>query len=278
MDGPWRNTAVTAAFRNFSASALRARPSNSSPKNTKNIMNINEILISLGLKAAPSPKASYRPSQSGRDAVPPDRVPPKKFIQPRKGCDLIGMIGFHDKAFVMSLPAEPWGDKLIERVGNLPGRVEGAGTNIAAALRLALELTKKSPPGTRKRIWLFSDGDANQDTGNTEPAAQAIADANINLNVIAFGEAANSTLLKTLAAKTHHGRFIPVASLHEMAAALKNSAGAAKTKQQHRQEVAILCVDCSPSMNTRDMGNQRRIEAVRDAIRSLLTYKASVWS
>ena len=107
---------------------------------------------------------------------------------------------------------------------------------------------------------------------------QAIADVRINLNCIAFGEAVDSALLKKLAGKTHNGKFIPVARLHDMAAALRSGGGSAHAKRDHRQEVAIICVDLSPSMGTRDMGGQTRIKAVRDAIQSLLTYKASVWS
>jgi hypothetical protein len=123
----------------------------------------------------------------------------------------------------------------------------------------------------------MSDGTANVDTHDTEPAAQAIADAFINLNVIAFGEAANSTLLKRLAAKTHHGTFIPVDSLHAMASALKQGSRPVQAKRQHRQETALICVDLSPSMGSRDMNGKTRIEAVRDALKSLLVYKSQVW-
>lgn len=233
---------------------------------------ITNILQLMGILAAPEPRRSHTPPTLHGAAVK------QKPMNPRMGCDLVGVIGFNEKAFPISLPAEPWGDKLTTRVAGLPSRMGGGGTNIAAALRLALEMTRKCPKGSRRRIFLLSDGEHNTDTHDTEPAAQAIAAVRINLNCIAFGEAVDSAFLKKLAGKTHNGKFIPVASLHDMAAALKRGSGSVHAKRDHRQEVAIICVDLSPSMGTRDMGGQTRIEAVRDAIQSLLTYKASVWS
>jgi len=230
---------------------------------------LNQILQSLGIAPQPPRLVSSPANRAFR---------PQPTSRPRTGTDLIGVIGFNSSAFYVSLPAEPWGDKLTTRIATLPTRLGGGGTNIASALRLALEMSRKCPRGARRRIWLLSDGEHNCDTHDTSPAAQAIAAAYINLNVIAFGEASGSALLKSLAATTHHGQFVSVANLHEMAAALKRGGQTAKTRKEHRQEVAILLVDCSPSMNTRDFGGQTRIEAVRDAIKSLLTYKASVWS
>lgn len=233
------------------------------------IVMLNNILRSLGLAPQPPRLVSLSMNRA---------IHPKPTSRPRTGTDLVGVIGFNNSAFYISLPVEPWGDKLATRVATLPTRLSGGGTNIAAALRLALEMSRKCPRGARRRIWLLSDGEHNCDVHDTLPAAQAIADWHLNLNVIAFGEAAGSALLQSLAAKTHHGQFVSVSNLHEMAAALKRGGQQAKTRKEHRQEVAILCVDCSPSMNTRDFGGQTRIEAVRDAIQSLLTYKASVWS
>lgn len=236
---------------------------------------LKTLLQAFGIMPTPVPRAARHHHMPHRTQT---TVVPHKPGHPRMGTDLIAVIGFNDKAFPISLPAEPWGDKLTTRVATLPTRMGGGGTNIASALRLALEMSRRCPKGTRRRVFLLSDGEHNTATHDTEPAAQAIANAFINLNVLAFGEAANSTLLRTLAAKTHHGKFIPVASLHEMALALKQGSGTAHTKRQHRQEVAIICVDLSPSMGTCDMGGQTRIEAVRDAIQALLIYKASVWS
>lgn len=241
----------------------------------KQLLQAFGILPTTPRVAHPAPRAARHNCTSRSTQT---TAVPHKPNNPRIGCDLVAVLGFNDKAFPISLPAEPWGDTLTARVATLPTRMGGSGTNIASALRLALEMSRKCPKGTRRRVFLLSDGEHNTATHDTEPAAQAIADAFINLNVLAFGEAANSALLRTLAAKTHSGKFIPVASLHEMAAALKRGGGTAHTKRQHRQEVAIICVDLSPSMGTRDMGGQTRIEAVRDAIQSLLTYKASVWS
>jgi Mg-chelatase subunit ChlD len=221
---------------------------------------------------APIPSNGRQPNQGTRPLI-------ARTNRPRGlGTDLIAVVGFNEKAFPISLPSQPWGDKLIARVASLPARMGGGGTNIAAALRLALDMSRRCPKGARRRIFLLSDGEHNVNTHDTEPAAQAIANAFINLNVIAFGEAANSALLRRLAGKTHNGKFIPVSNLHQMAAALRHGSSFVRTKRQHRQEVAIICVDLSPSMSTRDMGGQTRIEAVRDAVRSLITYKAGVWS
>ena len=243
---------------------------------------LTSLFQAIGILPTPAPRAArtapVAPRRTHASSAPHKAAVTHKPLNPRMGTDLVAVIGFNEKAFPISLPAEPWSDELTTRVAGLPARMGGGGTNIAAALRLALEMTRKCPKGSRRRIFLLSDGEHNADTHDTEPAAQAIADVHINLNVIAFGEAADSALLKKLASKTHNGKFIPVASLHDMAVALKRGGGAAHAKRDHRQEVAIICVDLSPSMGTQDMGGQTRIEAVRDAIQSLLTYKAAVWS
>lgn len=233
---------------------------------------IGNILKSIGL--APAPKSTGR-RKDNRQSKPTHHHRPHSGGGNRKGTDLIGVIGFHDKAFPISLPAEPWGNKLGQRVRTLPNRIGGA-TDIAGALRLALDMSRKCPKGSRRRIWLLSDGDANINVQDAIPAARAIAKARINLNVVAFGEAANSQFLKTLAAQTHNGKFVSVHSLQQMSAALKRDS-IVKRKSQHRQEVAILCVDCSYSMTSGDMGGMTRIEAVRDAIQALCSYKAQVW-
>ena len=243
------------------------------------IMSILKAIAGTN-SAATTMVAPARHPQHGRQAKPKGRHPntPQRLPTKRKmGTDLVSLVGFNNDAFIISLPAEPWGTKLGERVAILPAKIGGDGTNIAAGLRRALEISRKCPRGSQRRVWLFSDGEHTRNMADTIPAAQALADAYINLNVIAFGEATGSALLKSLAAKTHHGKFIPVTSLQEMSTALTKTGKQARVKRQHRQEVAILVVDCSWSMMTRDMNGFTRIEAVRDAIQHLLRYKATVW-
>jgi Mg-chelatase subunit ChlD len=233
---------------------------------------INRIIRMLEPGQSPPVRAAFRPRS------PALTVHHRNTARPlRRGTDLVGVLGFHHIAFPISLPAEPWGDLLTKRVATLPSRVGGKGTNIAAALRHALEMCKKAPAGTQRRIWLLSDGEANQDQAATIPAAQAIAASHINVNTIGFGDAFNSPLLKQIAGTTHNGKAISVASLHEMSEALTRGSRTIGTKHSHRQEVTIIAVDCSLSMNEPMLG-VKKIEVVRQAITDLLKYKARTWA
>lgn len=83
---------------------------------------------------------------------------------PRSGrTDLVDLVGFHDRGFLVAKPAEPHAHWLQERVASLPGRVSGMSTNITDGLRKGLELLEKSPKTRLRRIWLLTDGKPNRE-------------------------------------------------------------------------------------------------------------------
>jgi Mg-chelatase subunit ChlD len=191
------------------------------------------------------------------------------------GSDQIAVVGFFHDAHIISLSATPDSPLLAQRVASIPSRVGGRGTNIAAGLRKALEVSRLCPKGSRRRIFLLSDGEPNWEVENIDAAVDAIAAARININCIGFGEC-DRAILKRIASRTHHGRYVEVSDVHSMVAALRG--GPATKKRLHRSETAIIVVDLSLSMNERDMGGLTRAEAVRDAIRALCEYKLRMWS
>jgi Mg-chelatase subunit ChlD len=215
------------------------------------------------------------PSNGGRTVAPPRiHVPTRhgKFF----GTDKIGLVGFHDYAFPIAMPAEPFAAWLHERVNKLPSKVGGSHTNIADALRKSLDILAKAPPGALKRIWLLSDGHPNMETEAILPLVNKARDAWVNVNTIGFGDpnGYDENLLRAISSQTHAGKFVPVQSLRELSAALvtNSPAGNRVQRRRHRAEYTILAVDCSGSMNS-PMEGRTRIEVVREAVFHLLNWK-----
>ena len=97
------------------------------------VSNLNRIttmltnfLRAIGILPTPAPRAPHhavRTAQNNHTSRNTQTtVVPHKPKNPRMGTDLIAVIGFHDTAFPISLPAEPWGDNLTTRVTTLPTR------------------------------------------------------------------------------------------------------------------------------------------------------------
>jgi Mg-chelatase subunit ChlD len=204
----------------------------------------------------------------------PGPVAPRR--QPAvRGPDRIALVGFHDYAFVVARPAEPFASWLLDRSQQLHEKLGGR-TNIAAGLWQALEILQATPRGVYRKIWLLSDGEPNIDVDAILPAVNACYRAHVNINTIGFGDEFDEPVLRQIAAQTHNGRFIPVNSLRSLTRTLTEM----DLPAQHprgRSETAVLVIDCSYSMS-QPMEGRRKIEVVEEAIRHLIHYKQRLFA
>lgn len=188
--------------------------------------------------------------------------------------DRIGLVGFHDSAFVVARPAEPFAAWLQERSQKLHEKVAGTSTNLTDGIRTATRLLADAPRGTLRRMWLLTDGYPNRETGALDAVVAAARAAYVNINTIGFGDRYDEALLRRISAATHNGRFVSVQSLRELTKALTLGGDATwgPRRRHHRAETTILAIDCSPSM-TEPMQGRTKIAVVEEAILHLLHYK-----
>ncbi len=202
------------------------------------------------------------------------------------GSDHIGIVGFHGSGFVIARPAKPHDGWLQQRIASLPDKLEPTGTNIAAGLRVALEVFDRMPyalqQGALKRLWVFSDGQPTTEEGAILGLCAQAAARRINVNTVGFGDtgAYNERLLRSMAAATHNGKFVRVDDLETLSRALTGSGpkrGQRLHRRHHRMEFTVVAVDCSFSM-TESMGGHRKIEMAAKALCHLLHCKQKVFA
>lgn len=193
--------------------------------------------------------------------------------------DLLGLVGFHESAFVVAKPAEPYAAWLYERSQTLHQKLGGM-TNMTAGLRLAVSLIRRVPRGVHRRIWLLSDGEPNVETDGLRAAVEEARSAFCNVNTIGFGDSYDESLLRQIAAATHNGKFVSVKTLRDLTDVLIATGG----QQQHhrhrhhgRSETAILAIDLSGSMGG-PMGSSTKVQVVEEAVKRLLAYKQALFA
>lgn len=193
--------------------------------------------------------------------------------------DRIGIVGFNDRGFVIAHPEGPYSTKLRSRSGILHTMISGSYSNIAAGLRESIRLVKVGSPGTHRRIWLFSDGYANKDQEKIKTIVQEARHNHININVIAFGDNYDDSLLRSICKDTHNGKFIKARTLKEITDALSkgSNTNGRHNQHHHRSETTIICIDLSGSM-VNPMGKKRKIDVVEEAMLHLLRYKQQCFS
>jgi hypothetical protein len=236
-------------------------------------------------KTAPRTKPAGTPSYTQRQA--PRRTGPtsgQKRHMPsasvkKNHTDLVGLVGFHDRGFIVAKPAEPHAHWLQERVASFPGRVSGNSTNITDGLRKGLEILEKTPKIRYRRIWLLTDGKNNREQDKLMSMVAKARNLHVNINTIGFGNPGSiyydPDMLKKISGATHNGRFVPVSSLRELSKVLQG--GGRFGIGNRKAETTVLVIDCSGSM-TQPMGNRQRIEVVVEAITHLLHYKQKCFS
>jgi Mg-chelatase subunit ChlD len=110
--------------------------------------------------------------------------------------DLVGLVGFHDRGFIVAKPAEPHAHWLQERVTSLPKRVAGNSTNMTDGLRKGLEILEKTPKNRYRRIWLLTDGKNNREQDKLMSMVAQAGLLHVNINTIGFGNPGSKWLWK----------------------------------------------------------------------------------
>jgi len=209
----------------------------------------------------------------------PRNKPHTQFIGQGPQEDLIGLVGFHDRGFVMAKPTSAFSPWLQNRTANLHEKIAGSGTNITDGLRVALQLVTKAPRGMHRRIWLLSDGYPNRDTDNLYRVVADARAAWTNINTIGFGDRFDEDLLRRIARSTHKGKFVSVQSLRQLTDALVIAEnGSNRNRHHHRREMTIFAIDLSGSMTEGMEGNKTRISVVEEALLHLLKYKQACFA
>jgi Mg-chelatase subunit ChlD len=201
------------------------------------------------------------------------RTHPSKLFAP----DRMGIVGFHDKAFIIAKPAEAHAAWLQERTLKMHERIGGSGTNLTDAIRLSHTMLKSVPRGVYRRIWLLSDGQPNRETDQLMNVVTQIRRDHINLNTVAFGDQCDEALLRRLSAATHNGKFVSVQNLVELTEALAADDSSRPNRNHHRSETTIFAIDVSPSM-TEPMNGKRKIDVVEIAMLELLGWKQKLYA
>lgn len=223
---------------------------------------------------------------SNRDArviqLPLDPRRPLNQPLPRKvfAPDRIGLVGFHDAAFVIAYPDLAHSAKLLDRSQSLHGRVGGSGTNITDGLRKAADMLSDVSKGILRRIWLLTDGYPNRETDAIMSVVQRCQRSYINVNTIGFGNSYDEGLLRQISSATHNGQFVPIRSLRELSMALTKGSDSRSNEGQrrvHRAETTVLAIDLSPSM-TEPMEGKTKVQVVQEAVLHLLNYKQRCFS
>lgn len=195
--------------------------------------------------------------------------------------DRIGLVGFHETAWIIAVPAEPHAAWLQMRTRELKSKANGKGTNITDAIRKGTEMLAGTPNGILRRLWLLTDGESNREESKLWDVVAAARDAYININTIGFGDKFDRTTLQRIAASTHNGKFIAVSSLRQLTDALiahsRPHGGLNKIRHHHRAETTVVCIDLSASM-TEPMDGKMKIEVVQEALDRLILYKQQVFS
>jgi Mg-chelatase subunit ChlD len=198
--------------------------------------------------------------------------------RPVYGHDRVGLVGFHDRGFVIARPAGVHDARLQQRVLDLGKRVDGVFTNITDGLRKGIELLEQTPPGILRRAWLLTDGYPNRESDTIDQVVEAARQAYINVNTIGFGDHYDEALLRRISSTTHNGKFVSVKSLRQLTDALGAGGRVPARERRHRAECTVLIIDLSGSMMTDHMEGRRKIEVVQDAIIQLLNYKMKCFS
>lgn len=204
------------------------------------------------------------------------KYPIKKVYGP----DMIGIAVYHDQVKLLTKPVNLFSAILQQATQNLNKEVGGTGTNGTAGLRTAIDVLTKINPGIMRNIDLLTDGQFNRDIDGLIPEIARAYRSYININTIGFGDPNNynEKILRQIAKATHRGKFIPVDDLRKLTDALiKSGNDNGGNGHRHRAQATMLVIDVSPSMNER-MGDNRKIEVVKEAVMRLMMHKQRLFA
>lgn len=242
--------------------------------------NIFEEIFGSARSSSPS---APTPAPKGNTQSPQAGAPAHRSASHRPvfGTDHLGLVGTHDRGFVISRLADVFAPWHIARITTMDTRVGGTGTDLASGLSQAVRMLCAAPQGMLRRIWLLSDGmpvpDTRLERERIVATAREAAQARINVNTIGFGEPGNwdPRLLGNIAAATHRGRYVEVSTARKLAETLAH--GHTTRTARHRAEATVFVIDCSLSMNE-PMEGQRKIDIVKDTLLKLLYYKQQMFA
>ncbi len=205
-------------------------------------------------------------------------TPPSPRIMKVYGADRVGLVGYHERGFVIAVPAEPHAAWLQQRTQSLHEKL-GSVTNMTDGLRRGLEVLNKTPAGVLRRLWLLSDGHPNRETDALAGVVKQCRAAYVNVNTVGIGDEFNERLLRQIAAATHNGQFVAVNTLRELTAALVRSDAARSPSgpRRHRAETTVLVIDLSASMGE-PMEGRTKIAVVEESVVRLLHYKQELFA
>jgi len=195
---------------------------------------------------------------------------PPTLAQPHVEC--VGIVGYHETAFVRAHLSDVNSPTLLDRIEDLPSRI-GHGNNLAAALRLAIDLLGRKDNRYFRRIWLFTDGNTSSSQDELLQLADQASEAFVNINAIPVGHSYNDSLLESIVRRTHNGKYIsPISFLQKTDAVVSTDYRRPSSSDHHRCEAAILCIDLSPNA-LHKFGNGRMIDSIVDMSRRLVDLK-----
>jgi Mg-chelatase subunit ChlD len=193
--------------------------------------------------------------------------------------DMLSLVGFSNHASVLSPFVGAFDGRFAKAVQRLPETAaHGSMTNITAGLRVANDLLSRMPTGLRRRIWLLSDGGANEEVNGLWSQVHRAKAQRTNINTIGFGNRGefDEDLLKRIAATTHNGRYFEATTIAALGHAFQHGKGRSRPVH-HRGEATVFVIDCSASM-TELMEKRKRIDVVRAAMHDLILWKQATWS
>lgn len=226
----------------------------------------------LGLND-PAPRPAPVPLAAIPRPTPPERRLPARG-GPGPAQDLIGLVGFNDAAFAIVEPTHAFDARLQQAAAALPARTTG-GTHLVAGLHAGVQMLAARPCNHRGRLWLLTDGYPTTGQDQLQATLAAARCIRANINTIGFGDTYDEQLLRSIAAATHNGRFVPVTSLRQLTDALVSRPP--KTQAQFTPETTVLALDLSGSMD-QPMDGKSKITIVQEALIRLLLIKQRLFS
>ena len=192
--------------------------------------------------------------------------------------DMLSLVTFGDQAAVRSPLVSAFDAGLAGTVGKLD-KITPGWTNIAAGLRVGVDLLSAAPRGLRRRLWLLSDGRANVDVAGIMPQVARARDAWININTIGFGDPNDydEAAMRAISQGTHNGRFMSAHTAEKLHEVFRG-VGRATRERFGKGEATCFVIDTSGSMFSEQMGGRPRIEVVKSAVFGLIAYKQANWS
>ena len=186
--------------------------------------------------------------------------------------ECLGIVGYHGQAFVRAHLTNVNNDRLHERIADLPNRI-GHGNDLAAGLKLSIELLARKDRRFFRKIWLLTDGNTESKPAELLKLAGQAADNYINIYAIPVGPNYNGKLIESIVRRTHNGKYVsPVSFIQETDRLVKENYRHRANGQNHRHEAAIACLDLSANA-LRSSGRQRTIDTTVDFVRRLVDLK-----